>query len=123
MAACVGQRGDLVGEAGHLAGDDPELVLGQNVIFLLRIGILVVPCIQRIHQVVQSSGTVLAQGFQLHRSGVLGALQQVDLVIDLGQLLAQGGLRCIAVDLSTAVPAETRSPSATRYPSVPPPAT
>ena len=37
---------------------------------------------------------------QLQGGGVLGALQQVDLIIDLGQLLAQGGLRCIAVDLS-----------------------
>ena len=92
------QRGDLVREGGDLTGDDPELVLGQQIVLRLGVGVLVVGGIQRIHQIIQRRRAVFAQGLHLRRGGVLRFLQQVDLVVDLGQLLAQTGLGSIAVD-------------------------
>ena len=93
------QCGDLIRESGGIARNDPELILRQQVIPGVRIHIAIVLRIQCVHHIIQSTGAVPQEIVQLQRGGVLGFLQQIDLLVQLGQLLAQDRLGCIAVDL------------------------
>ena len=89
----------LTGKVGDLAGDDPELILRQQVVFPAGVGVLIVALVDGVQHIIKRGGTLFAEGFQLGRGGVLGTLEQVDLVAELGQLLAESRLRRVAVHL------------------------
>ena len=95
----LGKQRDLIRKAGGIAGGDPQLVLRQQVSIGAAVHIAVAVCVQRIQQIVQCAGALLEQAVQLGGCGVLGALQQVDLAGELGQLLAQHCLIGIGVQL------------------------
>ena len=95
----IGQRCDLPGEIRHFSRDDPELVLGQDVVLCSLRSPIVGSLVQRIHQVVKGGRTLFPHGVQLGGGGVLGFLQQVDLAADLGELLAERRLIGVAVHL------------------------
>ena len=79
--------------------DDPELVLGEDVILLALRRLVIGGAVQRIHQVIKCTGTLFFQGVQLGGGGVLRPLEQLDLVVQGRELLAEARLFRAAVDL------------------------
>ena len=95
----LGKQRDLICKAGGIAGGDPELVLRQQIGIGTAVHIAVTGGVQCVQQIVQRTGALLEQTVQLGGCGILGALQQIDLAGELGQLLAQHRLIGVGVQL------------------------
>ena len=70
----------------------------QQILLCTFFRFIILPAVQCVHQVIQGGGTLFPHGVQLGCGSILRFLQQVDLVAQLGELLAERRLGSIAVN-------------------------